>query len=174
MSKKIIIKGKKSFNAFNNIKNPKRNSVEKWKHVKELSNENINNQIKMLNMLYLNQEYQGKQFVKSEVERKINSYKNQDKRKHIFDESIFITYNEVLEKLVISKLKCYYCKRNCLLMFSNYREKTQWTLDRIDNDVGHSKDNTVICCLECNLKKGTMNDEKFKFTKQLKIIKKYE
>ena len=34
-------------------------------------------------------------------------------------------------------------------------------------------DNTVICCLECNLKKGTMNDEKFKFTKQLKITKLY-
>ena len=78
-----------------------------------------------------------------------------------------------MEKLVISKLKCYYCRCNCLLMYDNVREKKQWTLDRIDNGLGHHNDNTVICCLECNLKKGTMNDEKFKFTKQLKITKLY-
>ena len=28
----------------------------------------------------------------------------------------------------------------------------QWTLDRIDNNIGHSKENVVICCLKCNLK----------------------
>ena len=44
----------------------------------------------------------------------------------------------------------------------------QWTLDRINNDIGHFKDNVVICCLRCNLKKGTKNDEHFKFAKQMK------
>ena len=85
----------------------------------------------------------------------------------------FITYQELIEKLVISKLKCYYCWCNCLLMYENNREKKQWTLDRLDNDMGHTSENTVICCLECNLKRGTLDDKKFKFTKQLKIIKKY-
>ncbi len=56
-------------------------------------------------------------------------------------------------------------------MYDSVREKKQWTLDRINNDLGHHNDNTVVCCLECNLKKGTMNDEKFKFTKQLRIKK---
>ena len=56
-------------------------------------------------------------------------------------------------------------------MYKNVREYRQWTLDRINNDNGHNKENVVICCLECNLKKGTINDEKFKFTKQMRIIK---
>ena len=61
------------------------------------------------------------------------------------------------------------------LMESKYsREKEQWTLDRIDNNIGHTKDNVVISCLSCNIKRGVMDDAKFKFTKQLKIIKKYD
>ena len=78
---------------------------------------------------------------------------------------------ECLEKLVISKLKCYYCKKDCLITYENVRENTQWTLDRINNDKGHNKDNVVISCLKCNLKRGTLNDEKFKFTKQMYLIK---
>ena len=66
----------------------------------------------------------------------------------------FITYDEIIEKLVLSKLKCYYCRCECLLMYKNVREKKQWTLDRINNNIGHHKNNVVICCLECNLKKA--------------------
>ena len=32
-------------------------------------------------------------------------------------------------------------------------EPNQWTLDRLNNDIGHFNDNVVICCLTCNLKK---------------------
>jgi len=56
-------------------------------------------------------------------------------------------------------------------MYENVREEKQWTLDRIKNDIGHNNDNVVICCLKCNLKRGTINDKKFKFTKQMRIIK---
>ena len=58
-------------------------------------------------------------------------------------------------------------------MYDNVREKKQWTLDRLDNDQGHNRDNIVISCLDCNLKKRTMDDNKFKFSKQMRIIKKY-
>ena len=57
-------------------------------------------------------------------------------------------------------------------MYENKREPLQWTLDRIDNDIGHSNDNTVICCLKCNLDRRCINDKKFKFTKQMRLIKK--
>jgi hypothetical protein len=49
------------------------------------------------------------------------------------------------------------------------RENKQWTLDRIDNNLGHNEDNVVIACLECNLKRRRTNQSKFLFTKQLKI-----
>ena len=91
----------------------------------------------------------------------------------MIDKRYFISYDELLEKLVVSKLKCYYCRCECKLMYENIREKKQWTLDRLDNDQGHNRDNVVVSCLECNVKKGTMDDEKFKFAKQMRIIKKY-
>ena len=46
-----------------------------------------------------------------------------------------------------------------------------WTLDRINNDIGHYGDNVVIGCLACNLQKRRRGDEAFKFAKQL-IVKK--
>ena len=164
--KKIIIKGKKNVDGLKNNKNKKR------KVVGEINNKKLfdkMSQVEYLNKLYLEQSYDGINIVKKEVERKINGYKNQDKKKKKTDK--LITYEECLEKLVISKLKCYYCKKDCLIAYENVRENMQWTLDRIDNNIGHSKENVVICCLKCNLKRGTLNDEKFKFTKQMRIIK---
>ena len=76
-----------------------------------------------------------------------------------------------MEKLVISKLKCYYCKKNCLIFYENKLEKQQWTLDRLNNDIGHEKNNVVICCYKCNVKRGRLDDNKFKFTKQLRVVK---
>ena len=104
------------------------------------------------------------------MERKITSYKNQDIKKDRLTNN-FIKYDECLEKLVISKLKCYYCRKDCLLTYEKVREEQQWTLDRLDNNICHTKDNVVICCFKCNIKKGTKNDKKFKFTKQMRIIK---
>ena len=128
-------------------------------------------QIEYLNKLFLEEYYDGIDFLKREVERKLNGYKNQDVKKKILDENKIIKYEECLEKLVISKLKCYYCKKDCLLAYENVREEMQWTLDRLDNSIGHNKDNVVICCLKCNLKRRTLDDEKFKFTKQMRITK---
>ena len=54
------------------------------------------------------------------------------------------------------------------------RENRQWTLDRIDNDIGHNHNNIVISCLECNLKRRRKSKDAFVFTQQLKIVKKTE
>jgi hypothetical protein len=59
-----------------------------------------------------------------------------------------------------------------LLLYENNREEKQWTLDRLDNAIGHTKDNVVISCLKCNLERRCLNDEKFLFTKQMRLIKK--
>jgi hypothetical protein len=164
--KKIIIKGKRNIDGINGKKKSTRKiSKNINKHVfNKLS------QVEYLNKLFLEENYDGIEFVKKEVERKLYGYKNQDIKKKKLDKTL-ISYSECLEKLVISKLKCYYCKTTCLLVYENVREKTQWTLDRLDNAKGHNKDNVVICCLECNLKRRTTDDKKFKFTKQMRIIK---
>lgn len=164
--KKIVIKGKRNIDG---IKGEKK----KTRKITNNINKKVFNkvsQVEYLNKLYLGENYDGIDFVKKEVERKLSGYKNQDVKKKKLSDKL-ISYEECLEKLVISKLKCYYCKTDCLITYENVREQSQWTLDRLDNSIGHEKDNVVICCLKCNLKRRTTDDEKFKFTKQMRIIK---
>lgn len=172
--KKINITGKKnidSLNYKNTNKKSKRTNTENWKSIfKKFDNFK---QTEYLNKLFLNHTYEGDNIVKKEIKNKILNYKNQDKNKNM-DTSKVITYEDCLEKLVISRLVCSYCRKYCMLLYEEVRNPLQWTLDRIDNNIGHTKENVVISCLSCNIKRGVMDDAKFKFTKQLKIIKKYD
>ena len=146
-----------------------RKIIQKWKY-KEFLLESKNH-ISIVNQLFLEQSFNGDNTTKKELHKKINSYKQQDIKK---DKNLdgLISYEELLEKLVVSKLKCYYCRKDVLLLYENNREQKQWTLDRLDNSLGHTKDNVVVCCLKCNLERRCLNDEKFLFTKQMRIIKK--
>jgi hypothetical protein len=109
--------------------------------------------------------------LKSELHNKIQGYKYQDMNKDIFNLDTLINLEDLLEKLLGSKLKCYYCNKPVSVLYKNVREPQQWTLDRIDNDLSHTKDNTCIACLKCNLQRRLMDAKKFTFTKQLKINK---
>ena len=104
-----------------------------------------------------------------EIKKKLNSYKNQDKQKNKFDSEKIITYSEIIKKLHESKLKCYYCNCDMVILFNKKREGCQWTLERFDNNIGHYESNTCISCLKCNLQRRTDNYEYFKNGKQLKI-----
>ena len=108
---------------------------------------------------------------KREIEKKINSYKQQDIKKDIFDINKLISLNETILKLKDSELKCYYCSEPVKILYRIVREPKQWTLDRIDNDDCHSCLNTVIACLDCNLKRRVTDKDKFEFTKKMKLIK---
>ena len=130
------------------------------------------NQVSWINKMYMNENFQHDESIKKTIIKKVNGYKQQDKKKEIFDLNYFISIENVIEKIVASKLKCYYCKEKMKIIYSDNREPTQWTLDRIDNDMGHNHNNVVISCLQCNLKRRTTNMNKFLFTKQLKIVKK--
>ncbi len=162
MYKKIIIE---------TIKKQERKNVKKWDNKDYLLN--TDNHIQIVNQLYLEQSFTGSVCAKREIIRKLNSYKQQDIKKNKYS-SDFIQESELLEKLVISRLKCYYCKKEVLLLYETSREPMQWTLDRLDNSCGHTKDNVVIACLKCNLERRCLNDEKFLFTKQMRLIKKIE
>jgi hypothetical protein len=107
----------------------------------------------------------------SELKKKFNAYKNQDKHKNKFDDSKHITYLQMIKKLYDSQLKCYYCNCQLLILFNKRREGSQWTLERLDNNIGHYESNTCIACLKCNLKRRTDSHEYFKQGKQLTLIK---
>jgi hypothetical protein len=107
----------------------------------------------------------------SELNHKIQGYKGQDIKKEIHEQTFLITLEDVLEKLLSSQLTCCYCSKPIYILYKNVREPLQWTLDRIDNDLGHTKANTCISCLKCNLQRRMIDADKFTFTKKLKIQK---
>lgn len=108
----------------------------------------------------------------SQIERKISSYKQQDIIKKVYNDKSFVNLKNIINKMIECKLDCYYCKEKMLLLYEIVRENKQWTIDRINNDMGHNKDNYILACLDCNLKRRRKDCDKFLFTKQLNIIKK--
>ena len=122
--------------------------------------------MELINKLYIGEN----KALESLLKTKISGYRQQDLKKKL-DLNNIISLENVLEKLIISKLKCYYCKCHICITTKIKRDKKQWTLDRIDNDKGHNVNNVVIACLECNLNRRCQTQKKFLFTKQLNIHK---
>jgi hypothetical protein len=108
-------------------------------------------------------------FITSHIKTKISSYKHQDLLKNIFLEPEFITFNDIIGLLNESNMKCHYCACETYLLYEFVREMKQWSLDRINNNIGHNKGNLVIACLECNLKRRRTNKDAFFMTKNLTI-----
>jgi len=139
----------------------------------ELSNEN--------QYVYVKQLYEGSvehinkricNIIIKQLKYKLSGYHNQDVLKNKYSESEFITIDKILELLVECKCKCYYCNSYTKVLYEYVREPTQWSLERINNDIGHNDGNVTIACLNCNLRRRTMNQERYVFTKQLSLIKK--
>ena len=163
--KQISIKGKHNINLING------NKDNEFRNVATYEEPPISEQINLVNKYFMNIVDENTPHLKGEISRKINGYKSQDVKKDIYDANKLVNMDNVLEKLVACKLKCYYCKIPVKVLFTKVRDDRQWTLDRIDNDICHSNSNTVICCLKCNLERRVKNSKDFVFTKQLKIKK---
>ncbi len=189
MDKKITITDK---SAISKIKKKDNNrsicSTNKWNNLDNNIYYNHNIQLKYINEIFIcniglenDKEKQNidnsmniyHNILISEITKKIQSYKKQDidKTKYKYNDELFISLKEVIELLYKSNLTCYYCKKDIFILYKNVRQNNQWTLDRIDNDIGHHKENCVICCLRCNIQRRLTDDKKFLFTKQMKIIK---
>ena len=174
-NKKLIITGKNNIHKMTEILNNEK--------VKAIRNKmgDLNDdlllaakQVDMINNMYINEDNNTNKYkvlLKQELEKKINGYKQQDINKDIYNPQLLITLDALVEKIVISKLKCFYCMKSLYLLYKNVREPNQWTLDRKDNDKCHSIANTVVCCLKCNLDRRVKNMDKFIFTKKLRIKK---
>ena len=152
--------------------------------IKDISNsiihiyDNYDIQLLCLHKLLNGTDFDEKKYFIQALKTKLDSYKQQDKKKAYDDYDNFITLENIIHKLVAYNMKCYYCNNKTLILFKNLRDDYQWTLDRINNYDEHSNANTIICCLKCNLQRRRKNSEKFKFTKQLEhkllLLKKIE
>tara|TARA_B000000557_G_C20761759_1_gene437647 strand:+ start:252 stop:728 length:477 start_codon:yes stop_codon:yes gene_type:complete len=134
---------------------------------------NVDNQLQYLLQFEKNEicDTSLNKLIKREIGKKISSYKSQDKKNGKYDEEKHISYQQLLEKLTSSQLKCYYCNSTLYLLYQKRGEPMQWSLERFDNNLGHYDSNTCISCLKCNLQRRTSNHEYFKFSKSLSITK---
>ena len=129
--------------------------------------DNYEEQLLCLHKLLNGNVFDEKKYFVQALKNKLDSYKQQDKKKTYDAYDNFITLENIIEKLVAYNMRCYYCNSKTLILFKNLRDNYQWTLDRLNNYDEHSNANTIICCLKCNLQRRRKNSEKFKFTKQL-------
>jgi hypothetical protein len=105
------------------------------------------------------------------IKNKIGGYKQQDILKKKLNEQQLVKFKEVVELLTNCEMKCHYCSEQMFILYEKVREKKQWTLDRINNDIGHNNGNLVVACLECNLKRRRTNKDAFMFTKNMVIVR---
>jgi hypothetical protein len=170
MSKPIEITGKRNIDKMFNNDGPAIRSSNIADKVDETWLEHPI-QINIINKLYLNLDFDNADIIKKDLNKKLAGYKSQDQKKNLFNEDLFINYDSLIQKIVESKLKCFYCCCNMHIIYKQVRQMNQWTLDRIDNGFGHNRNNVVISCLECNLKRRNIDKDKFLFTKRLNIKK---
>lgn len=108
--------------------------------------------------------------VKEQIHTKIKGYRYQDLLKKLYYEPDFVDYPYVIELLKACELKCFYCHLDCMILYPYVREPRQWTLERINNDIGHNKGNVQIACLDCNLRRRTIHHERYLDTKKIANI----
>jgi len=78
----------------------------------------------------------------------IKDSKKYDKNKNRYDEINYIDYDFCKDLVEESGKNCYYC--DVELQYVHYNE-TLATIERLDNDIGHIKENCVIACRTCNI-----------------------
>jgi len=110
-------------------------------------------------------------FLSREITRKVNGYKQQDVKRKLYDPASLITTFQIRKKLIDETMTCTFCNQHVSLLFDIVRDMKQWTLDRIDNNLGHSDNNTKIACLKCNLQRRRQDYQAFHWTKNLSISK---
>lgn len=99
------------------------------------------------------------QQIRDKASKMISSYRIKDKKKG-FDKPDY-DLNWFIENIM--KQECVYCGDNKRI-----------GADRIDNNKGHTKDNIIPCCLECNTARSNLftHEEMFMIGKVIKKIKK--
>lgn len=106
-------------------------------------------------------------YLHKHISIKQQGYKSQDRQKNLFEENKFISVDEIFALLKSSRLFCFYCNLRVKLIYKYARDPKQWSLERIDNSYGHNTDNVVIACLDCNLRRRTIFQERYKKTKEM-------
>ena len=105
---------------------------------------------------------------------KWRGYRQQDHEKGLYDPLQFVQIADMHQLLCDCRTLCFYCRQPMKVLYEQVRDPRQWTLERIDNSLGHNRGNVQIACLQCNVRRRTMYHERYLETKRLtqhRIIK---
>ena len=150
----------------------KREGAERASPAVSLSDMPHGDQVATANRLFMGEDCVNCRFLARELEKKRYGYYQQDlRKKRVASLAEIITLDELEEKIVASKLRCFYCSNEVLLFYREARDPCQWTLDRIDNSCAHTAINTCVACLHCNLQRRSTGHAGYVFTKNLSIRK---
>lgn len=103
---------------------------------------------RLYNVIYI-KEYD----FENRLKKKIHATKQSDKKANIFDEATHIDLEFLENQRVLQEDKCIYCWKKMSLTCDYFADELL-TVERKDNSLGHSCDNTVLACLRCNLERG--------------------
>ena len=86
------------------------------------------------------------------VNRMLWDSKTKDKKKGLYDPEHFITRNYVERIWLFQNQKCHYCEKQMQIKKRNLHDGC--TIERLDNNFGHTIKNCVLACWKCNTGKG--------------------
>lgn len=111
--------------------------------------------------------------LRGEIRRKLASYRAQDvaRGRAVAEGNQEPDVDGTITRLLGCGRRCYYCDKPTKVLYGKARAPNQWTLDRLDNTVGHTIKNTVIACMACNLRRRRQSAEAFKAVKQMRIVR---
>ena len=84
------------------------------------------------------------------IQRKLVAYKLQDTAKGL---RFNLKVDHILGLKEAQSSRCAACNIELLLAYQP-KDTQQFSVDRLDNTMGHIRDNTRLTCLECNRKRG--------------------
>jgi 5-methylcytosine-specific restriction endonuclease McrA len=100
-----------------------------------------------------------------EIRAKRRGYREQDRKRKWNPEEVLTEY-EIANKILLQKQKCWHCGMITHMLYRDRYDPLQWSVDRLDNDKGHTEDNVVISCMKCNLKRGNTSIRRYSVIKE--------
>jgi len=159
-----------------NIKEPPRKKVaaksDQWVEItSQYSTQESQQKLVASIMAVSDLDQEAKNILLNHLKTKQSGYRQQDTIKGIYDPDRFVQIPDIVALLSASNLSCFYCRKWATIFYQNVRDPRQWSLERLSNAEGHNRENVVIACLECNMRRRTMYYERYVATKQLTVNK---
>jgi len=112
--------------------------------------------------------------IKSEIRSKLSVYRSGDLKrwgeKCLTNENT-PSWEDIAMLMVGKRCRCFYCHSFYILCYKNVYDPLQWSVDRIDNSKPHIKENIVISCLGCNLRRRQRGHKDFYDIKNCVVLK---